>query len=139
MISENCISLLWPEEIIVIGYNLVSFQIFPNFMEHMSVLTKCNALFKNEHLILIWFFLLIDNEFDLKHILRILNSEIIKNINENPQNVVIFKIVFSIHVSFSVSIENHPCYPNKEKTYTLFVYSYNIFPDIDPNEHINTI
>ena len=53
MISENCISLLWSEEIIVIGYNLVSFQIFPNFMEHMSVLTKCNALFKNEHLILI--------------------------------------------------------------------------------------
>ena len=58
---------------------------------------------------------------------------------KNPENVVNFIIVFSIDVSFSVSIENNPCYPNKEKAYTLFVYSYNIFPVIDPNEHINTI
>ena len=42
-------------------------------------------------------------------------------------------------MSFSVSIENHPCYPNKEKTYTLFIYICNIFPVIDLNEHINTI
>ena len=44
----------------------------------------------------------------------------------------------SVSISFSLSIENHPCYPNKEKTYNLFVYSCNIFPVIDPNEHINT-
>ena len=37
-----------------------------NFMENISVLTKSNVLFDNEYLILIWFFLLIDNEFDLR-------------------------------------------------------------------------
>ena len=42
-------------------------------MEKVSVLLKCN--FDNEHLILIRFFLLIDNEFDLKIALRILNPE----------------------------------------------------------------
>ena len=39
------------EEIIVIGYNLVSF--LHNFMENISVLTKCKVLLNNEHLILI--------------------------------------------------------------------------------------
>ena len=34
-----------------------------------------NVLFNNEHLILIWVFVLIDNEFDLKITLRILNPE----------------------------------------------------------------
>ena len=56
-------------------------------------LTECNVLFDNEHLILICFFLLIDTEFDLKIIFRILNPE--KYIYENPQNVV-FKSDFSI-------------------------------------------
>ena len=42
-------------------------------------------------------------------------------------------------ISFSVSIENHPCYPNKEKTYKLIVYSCNIFPVIDPNANISPI
>ena len=65
--------LKWLEEIKVIGYNLVSF--LHNFMENISVLTKSNVLFDNEYLILIWFFLLIDNEFDLKFTLRILNPE----------------------------------------------------------------
>ena len=41
-------------------------------------------------------------------------------INENPQNAVILEIV---SISVSVSIENHPCYPNKEKRFKLFVYS----------------
>ena len=91
------IVFLCSEEIIVIGYNLVSF--LHNFMENISFLTKCNVLFNNENLILIWFFLFIDNEFDLKITLRILNQKIIKYINENPQNVVIFKIVFSIMVA----------------------------------------
>ena len=53
-------------------------------------------------------------------------------INESSQNIVIFKS-FSVSVSFSVLIENHP---NEEKTYTLFV---NMSPVIDPNEHSNTI
>ena len=44
-------------------------------MENISDLTECNVLFNNEHLILIWFFLLIDTEFDLKITLRILNPE----------------------------------------------------------------
>ena len=54
-----------------------------------------NDLFNNEHLILICFFLLIDNEFDSKITLRVWNPEINKNINENPPNIVIFKIVFT--------------------------------------------
>ena len=37
-----------------------------SFMENISDLTECNVLFKYEHLILIWCFLLIDTEFDLK-------------------------------------------------------------------------
>ena len=45
-------------------------------------------------------------------------------------------LLFSVSISFSISIENHPCYPNKEKTNELFVYSCNIFPLNDPNEHI---
>ena len=74
--------------------NLVSF--LHSFIENISDLTECNVLFNYEHLILIWYFLLIDTEFDL----RILNPEIIKYITENPQDVVIFKIVFSIHIVF---------------------------------------
>ena len=35
--------------------------------------------------------------------------------------------------------QNHLCNLTKEKTYELFVYSRNIFPDINLNEHINTI
>ena len=50
-----------------------------------------------------------------------------------------FQICFQYPYRFSVSIENHPCNLTKEKTYELFVYSRNIFPDIDLNEHINTI
>ena len=46
-------------------------------MENISDLTEYNASFNNEHLILIliWFFLLIDTEFDLKITSRILNPE----------------------------------------------------------------
>ena len=58
-------------------------------------------------------------------------------INENPQDVIIFKTVL-VSISFSVSIKNYLCYPNKEQMYKLFVYSCNIFPVIDPPEHINT-
>ena len=64
----NCISFSWSEEIIVIEYNLVSF--LHNSMENISVLTKCNVLTNNEHLILILFFSLIDKEFDLKFLLN---------------------------------------------------------------------
>ena len=39
------------------------------------------------------------------------SKKIIKNNDNNPQNVV---SIFSL--SFLVSIENHPCYPNKKKT-----------------------
>ena len=55
------------------------------------------------------------------------------------RKMLLFSKSFSVSILFSVSIENHPCYPNKEKMYTLFVYSCNIFPVIDPNEHISTI
>ena len=39
MISENFYLILWSEEIIFIGYNLVRF--LQNFMENIPVLTKC--------------------------------------------------------------------------------------------------
>ena len=43
----------------------------------------------------------------------------------NIRKMLLFSKSFSVFISFWlwVSIENHPCYPNKEKTYTLFVYS----------------
>ena len=104
---KNCISLLWFEKIILIGYILVSF--LQNCMENISVLPKCIVLYYNEQLILILFFLLIDNEFDFKFTLIILNQE-------NHEKCQMFKIVFSIHIVF-ISIENHPCDPNKEKHY----------------------
>ena len=69
---KNSILFLRSEEIIVTGYNLVSFLY--NLMENI-VLPKCNVLFNNEHLILILLFLLIDNEFDLKITLRISKPE----------------------------------------------------------------
>ena len=53
--------------------------------------------------------------------------------------MLLFSNAFSVSISLSVSIKNRLCYPNKEKTNKLFVYSCNIFPVIDPNEHINTI
>ena len=81
---KNCISFLRSEDIIVIEYNFSSF--LHNFMENISVLTNCNVLFYNEHLLLIWFFSLINNKFDIKITLRILIQKIIKYINENPQN-----------------------------------------------------
>ena len=55
------------------------------------------------------------------------------------RKMLLFSKLFSISISFSVSIENNPCYQNKEKTYKLFVYSCNMFPVIEPNEHINTL
>ena len=45
----------------------------------------------------------IDNEFDLKMTEDTKSRKSIKYINENPQNVVVFKIVFSIHIVFSIN------------------------------------
>ena len=70
MISEKLYFIFWLEEIIVIGHNLVSF--LHNVMANMSALTNCNVLF---NMYINIFFLLIDNEFDLKITLRILNPE----------------------------------------------------------------
>ena len=67
---KNCISFLWSEEIIVIGYKFAL-----QFYGEYFCLPKCNILFNNEHLIIIWFFLLIENELDLKIALRKLNPE----------------------------------------------------------------
>ena len=55
------------------------------------------------------------------------------------RKMLLFSLSFSVFISFSVSIENHPTYPNKEKKDNIFVYRSNIFPVIDPNERINTI
>ena len=53
--------------------------------------------------------------------------------------MLLFSKSFSVSISSLVSIENHPCYPNKEQMNKFFVYSCNIFAVIDPNENINTI
>ena len=56
------------------------------------------------------------------------------------RKMLLFSKAISVsYMIFSVSIENHPCNRTKEKTYSLFVYSCNIFPVIDINEHINII
>ena len=101
----------------VIGYNWVKF--LHNFMENISVWTKCNVLFNYVHLILIWFFLLIDNEFDLKITLEDIKSRKSSSILMKIHKMSLFS------KSFSVSIKNQPYYPNKEKTYKLFVYNPN--------------
>ena len=88
---------------------------------------------------LILFFLLIDNEFDFKITFRILNPENQSSMLMKIRKMLLLSKSFSLSILFSVSIENHLCYPNKEKTHKFFVYSCNKFPDIDPNEHINTI
>ena len=51
----------------------IEFGFLHSFMKNISDLTECNVLFNNEHVILIWFFLLIDT--DLKITFRILNPE----------------------------------------------------------------
>ena len=81
-------------------------------------------------------FLLIDNQFDLKITLRILNPENQSSILLKIRKMLLLSKLFTVSISFSVSIDNHPCYPNKEKTNKLFVYCCDIFPVIDPNEHL---
>ena len=66
-------------------------------MENISV-TKCNNLSNIEHLI---FFLLIDNEFDLKITLRISNPE-----NHQVCKLIKIRKMLLFSISFSVSIEN---------------------------------
>jgi len=60
---------------------LVSF--LHNFVGEYFCLTKCNVLFNNEYLILIRFFLLIDNEFDFKITLRLSNFNNIYMLDTN--------------------------------------------------------
>ena len=69
------------------------------------------------------FFVLIDNEFDSKITLRILNPENQSSILMKIRNILLLSKSFLVSISFSVAIENHPCHQNKEKTYKLFVYS----------------
>ena len=59
-----------------------------------------------------WNFLYCTNECDIKISLRILNPEM-------GISSILMKIrkTLSFSKSFSVLIKNHPCYPNKEKTY----------------------
>ena len=73
-----------------------------NFMENISVLPKWNVFFNNKSLILIWFFLLIDNEYDIKIPFRVI-QKITKYSNANSQNFVIFKISFKIDIVFSIN------------------------------------
>ena len=73
------------------------------------------------------FLIEIDNEFDFKITFSI------------HIQILLFSKSFSVSISFTISIKNHPCYPNKEKTYKLLVYSRNLFPVIDPIKRINTI
>ena len=108
-----------------------------SFMENISDLTECNVLFNNEHLIWIWFFLLIDTKFDLKITYRILNLENHQVYYWKSTKCCYFQKRFQYHIVFQ--------YQPKiirviiEKTYYLIIYSCYIFPVIDLNEHFNTI
>ena len=44
------------------------------------------------------------------------------------RKMLLFSKSFSVSILFSVSIENHPCYPNKEKMYTLLFIAVICFP-----------
>ena len=48
--------------------------------------------------------------------------------------MLLFSKSFSVSISLSVSIENHPCYPNKYKNFLFIAIAI-----IDPIEHINTM
>ena len=50
--------------------------------------------------------------------------------------MLLFSKSFSESISFSVSIQNCLCYPNKEKTCTLLFIADKYFPCFDPNERI---
>ena len=78
-------------------------------------------------LILILFFLLIENEFDLKITLRILNPENQSSILIKIRKMLLLSKLVIVSISLPVSIEN------KENRYKLFVYSCNIFPVIELN------
>ena len=95
----KCILFLLSEEIIVIGYNLVSF--LHNFMENISGWTKINVLFNNEHLILIIF--LIDWQW-------IWFKKYFKNIESIKSSRISIKIrkILLFSKSFSVFISCHP-------------------------------
>ena len=99
-----------------------------------------NAMFffNNEHLILIWFFLLIDNDFDSNITLRIFNPENCQVYQWKSAKCCYFKNRFQYPHRFQYLSKIIRVIQIK-KTYKLFVYSCNKFPVIDPNEHINTI
>ena len=98
---KNCISYFWSEEIIVVGYNLVSF--LHNCMENISVFKNVFFLSNNEHLFWYDFSYWLTMNLISKILLGYSIQKIINNINENPQNVLIIKIVFSIRIVFSIN------------------------------------
>ena len=79
---------------------------------------------------------MIDNEFAYKNYVKNIKSRKSPSIFMKIRKMLLFSKSFSVSISFLVSIKNHLCYPNKEKTYELFVYSFTMFPVIDPSEHI---
>ena len=78
---------------------------------------------------------MIDNQFDLKITLKILNPENQSGILMKIRKMLLFSKSFSVLLLFSIG---NQCYPNKEKTYKLLFIAV-IFPVIDPSEHIDTI
>ena len=50
----------------------------------------------------------------------------------------IFKVVFSINNIYDINLKSSVL-SKKRKKFNIFVYNCNIFPVIDPNEHINNI
>ena len=93
-------------------------------MENISVLTKCNVLSNNEHLILIWFFLLIDNEIDLKnyfHVIKI--QKITKYVYQRKSaRCCIFRYLNRFQYL------SKSCYLNKEKSINFLFIAVIYFP-----------
>ena len=135
---KNCFSFLWSEEIVVIGYDLVSF--LHNFVENISVLK--NAMFYiimyiyiNMIFLIDWQWIWFQNYFEDIKARKSSSMSIWMKIRK----ILLFSKSFSVSISFTISIQNHQRNPNKEKTHTLFVNSCNIFPVIYLIEHSTLI
>ena len=55
------------------------------------------------------------------------------------RKMLLFSKLFSVSISFSASIKNHPCYPNKEKSYIIFLFITVIYFPLSIQMNIKTL
>ena len=118
---------LWPKNYFctALRINLFFWNLYFWSQSEHSVLKSCGSL------VFIWFSYwltmnLISNYFE--DIKSRKSSSILMKI----RNILLFSKSFSVSTSFTISIENHPCYQNKENTNKLFFIDaiYNLSKNI---------